>query len=496
MNLYKIFFSNISMLLAMTYLVNILTKYSFSRTNPLKRECYFVFIAIAGGWLSMFFGLPLPNGVLFDLRFVPLIIAPIFVKRSYLLFLLGAGIGLTRLTLGQGAASWVGFANMVILGLIAAGLNEQFKRFHWSSWQKITCFIFVINIFNVINIAWLGVIPAEEYLTRIATVTFPLSLMLSSLFAFILYDFQLEYRRLEHMQVINDQLVEQNVISENKTKELIRTKESLEEQTELLTLSSKYKSEFLANMSHELRTPLNGLLILSQMLADNQMKNLSPEEVSYAEMIHSSGNDLLVLINDILDLSKIEAGRAELVEDAVNMSELPQMMERFFHPLALKKKLTFFSETSSSIPDIIYTDGQRLQQILKNLLSNAFKFTEKGSVSMKIQPVEPEEMISINDADPLTHWISFVIEDTGIGIPEDKLTIIFEAFQQVDGTTSRKYGGTGLGLSISREFASLLGGFITLDSRLGLGSCFTLYLPYHGENIVNLDKPTSGAASL
>lgn len=510
MSLYKTFLSNISILLALTYLVNILSKYSLTRISTRGKEYSFTAIAIVCGWVSMFFGIPLPDGVLFDLRFVPLIIAPIFLSRSYLIFVIGVGIGLSRLTFSLHTASWVGLLNMVVLGALAALLNEALKPATWPIWRKILAFILMINCVNVVIIALFGVLPPEHYLLHIAPRTFPASLLLSGLFCFVVYDFQQEYKRKDTMQVVNLQLAEQNAISAAKTEELTKAKEMLEEHTQLLMMSSQYKSEFLANMSHELRTPLNSLLILSQMLADNKQERLSPEEVSYAQMIHASGNDLLLLINDILDLSKIEAGHAEMVFDEVNLGELAPIMERFFQPIAAKKQLNLQMTTDPDIPDIITTDGQRLQQILKNLLSNALKFTESGTVSMHIRLVQPDEwgelaanLANQSEVSPVgpdssstqaltsgnalpvgpncsmeaSEWICFMIEDTGIGVPADKQKIIFDAFQQADGTTSRKYGGTGLGLSISREFAKLLGGFITLQSTVGVGSRFSLYLP-------------------
>ncbi|MFF2886220.1 response regulator [Paenibacillus sp. NPDC057967] len=282
----------------------------------------------------------------------------------------------------------------------------------------------------------------------------------------------------EEMRMTTEHLEEQNLYAEQKTKELELAKAELEDYAEKLRQSAQYKTNFLANMSHELRTPLNSILILSQMLYENDSKSLSPEEEGYARVIHSSGNDLLALIDDILDLSKIEAGKIALIVDEVNVSEVPEMLKLSFDPIADKKGLSFLIEQQRELPPIIRTDGQRLQQILKNLLSNAFKFTESGTVTLKLHQADPstiQEHLPDTDAES---FIAFSVIDTGIGIPKDKQELIFEAFQQVDGNTNRLYGGTGLGLSICSEFAHLLGGCIVVDSELHKGSTFTLYLPF------------------
>ncbi|MBS1504365.1 MAG: response regulator, partial [Bacteroidetes bacterium] len=249
---------------------------------------------------------------------------------------------------------------------------------------------------------------------------------------------------------------------------------SLEEKAEQLTLTSKYKSEFLANMSHELRTPLNSLLILAQQLFENPEGNLTEKQKMFAKTIHSCGDDLIQLINDILDLSKIESGVIAADVMPVSFKEIASFAESTFRPISEAKNLKFEIDIQDMLPEVMETDMQRLNQILKNLLSNAFKFTEKGRVKLGIYRPGP------NDANPLTNMdsvIAFSIEDSGIGISKNTQGIIFEAFQQAEGSTSRKYGGTGLGLSISKGFAELLGGTITVTSELGKGSIFTLYLP-------------------
>ncbi|WP_413587627.1 HAMP domain-containing protein [Bdellovibrio sp. HCB274] len=256
---------------------------------------------------------------------------------------------------------------------------------------------------------------------------------------------------------------------EVKNQEVELASRSLEEKAEQLSLISKYKSEFLANMSHELRTPLNSLLILSKTLADNREKNLSGEQVKFASTVHSAGQDLLALINEILDLSKVEAGKMPVTPKVVEIKEVQEYLEQTFRPVAEHKGLEFLITASPDLPKAMVTDENRLHQILKNLLSNAFKFTDKGHVNMDV---------SYDAAGNYPGGaIVFRVQDTGIGIPADKQKLIFEAFQQADGTTSRKYGGTGLGLTISREIARLLGGLISVESTPGQGSSFQLILP-------------------
>ncbi|HJQ64105.1 MAG TPA: response regulator, partial [Burkholderiales bacterium] len=288
----------------------------------------------------------------------------------------------------------------------------------------------------------------------------------------------------EELQQTNQELQEkarllahQNQEVERKNQEVEQARQALEEKASQLALTSKYKSEFLANMSHELRTPLNNLLILSDELSRNIDQNLTPKQIEFAKTIHASGNDLLALISDILDLSKIESGTVAVDVSELRLGELKRYVERGFRHIAESKAVEFEISLDPTLPKSVHTDVKRLQQIIKNLLSNAFKFTHSGSVSLSIEPATSgwsPESEQLNQAERV---IAYTVRDTGIGISSDKQHIIFEAFQQADGSTSRKYGGTGLGLAISRELSRLLGGEIRLMSTPGAGSTFTLYLP-------------------
>jgi HAMP domain-containing protein/signal transduction histidine kinase/CheY-like chemotaxis protein len=273
------------------------------------------------------------------------------------------------------------------------------------------------------------------------------------------------------------QLVEQNAEVERKDSEVEQARQALEEKAEQLAATSRFKSEFLANMSHELRTPLNSLLILADQLAVNPDGNLTSRQVEFAKTIHGSGKELLRLINDILDLSKIESGTVTVDVGPVVLREVCSSVERTFRPVAQSKSLSFTIDLHTGLPVALQTDGQRLEQVLKNLLSNACKFTDRGSVVLKIAPATTGWSLNHPTLSQASNVIAFSVSDTGIGIPPEKHAIVFEAFQQADGSTSRRYGGTGLGLAISREIARLLGGEITLKSEVSRGSTFTLHLP-------------------
>src|SRR5205085_7231708 len=276
-----------------------------------------------------------------------------------------------------------------------------------------------------------------------------------------------------------------------KNQEIEQARRAVEEKAAELALTSKYKSEFLANMSHELRTPLNSILILGQQLGDNPDGNLSAKQVEFARTIHSAGTDLLNLISDILDLSKIESGTVSVDIEDIFYSNLLDMVARPFRHEAEGRKLAFDVQLDPKLDRSITTDSKRLQQVLKNLLSNAFKFTDQGGVKLRIYPVSGGWTSEHPVLNSVPSVVAFEVSDTGIGIPPEKQRIIFEAFQQADASTNRRYGGTGLGLAISRELSNLLGGEIQLRSAPSVGSTFTLYLPlrYAGSPTVNRPLP-------
>lgn len=280
----------------------------------------------------------------------------------------------------------------------------------------------------------------------------------------------------EELRTINAELEEKASLLEEKNQAIEEARAAINLKVEELETTGKYKSEFLANMSHELRTPLNSILVLARILRDNKPNNLSEDQVKYASVIFNAGNDLLTLINDILDLSKIESGKLEMQNEDIRITEILGDMEMLFTEVASHKKINFTTNIAKNLPATLFTDKVRVEQVIKNLLSNAFKFTpENGSISITVNPGAKDKTVS------------FAIKDSGIGIPVEKQRLIFEAFQQADGSTSRKYGGTGLGLSISRELTFLLGGSITLNSEPGLGSEFVLTIPFEAKIVPIVD---------
>ncbi len=294
----------------------------------------------------------------------------------------------------------------------------------------------------------------------------------------------------EELRVINEELEERTKVLELQRDDIRKKNEALEiaqheihQKAEALEIASRYKSEFLANMSHELRTPLNSILVLSEILATNKNGGMSEEEVEFSNVINASGKDLLELINDILDLSKVEAGRLEIDIEDMNLEELEEFVIRTFSPLTNKKNISLTTKIEENVPEVIQTDPQRVLQIIKNLMSNAIKFTAEGGVGLHV--FRPDKTVSFTQPELIPdHVIGIEVSDTGIGIAKEKLKVIFEAFQQADGTINRKFGGTGLGLTISRSLSRLLGGEIQLQSKPGKGSVFTLYLP------ISLDTKT------
>jgi two-component system chemotaxis sensor kinase CheA len=439
-------------------------KYLLSQAPGVWKYSFSVVLAIGAGWLTMMFSFDFGTDVKFDLRFVPLIICTLVYSNPFTLLVIGAGIGAARLTFGLQYSAWVGCLNMVLLGILCMALNMLIKRTAWNFWTKITIVIFAVNVLNYINVALFGTIQFDYYVNQIVPSIVPVSIILSFFYVFMLSDFHMERRRVAEVQTAHDSLKHQ-------TDQLIETRKILEEKAHQLMLSSQYKSEFLANMSHELRTPLNSIIALSQFISDQDKHQEGSETAEYAAIIHSSGQELLRLIDDILDLSKVEAGRMEVLNEEVIISEIIYVMQHSFRHIAEQKGLEFTIQEEPDLPSLIHTDALRLQQILRNLLSNAFKFTAQGGVILKVWKHDP----GIDG--PAGEWVAFSVKDTGIGVPEMMQEPIFEAFQQADGSISRQYGGTGLGLSISRALTELLGGHLELSSTAGEGSTFTLYLP-------------------
>jgi signal transduction histidine kinase len=293
----------------------------------------------------------------------------------------------------------------------------------------------------------------------------------------------------EQLELKARELAEQNVEVERKNQEIEQARRALEEKASELALTSKYKSEFLANMSHELRTPLNSILILGQQLADNPDQNLTLKQVDFARTIHGAGTDLLNLISDILDLSKIESGTVTVDAEEVGFANVIEAVARPFRHEAEARQLGFGVALDPKLGRTILTDSKRLQQVLKNLLSNAFKFTAQGQVSLSVRAVSEGWNPGHPVLDQAANVVVFEVADSGIGIPAEKQKLIFEAFQQADASTSRKYGGTGLGLAISRELSNLLGGEIHLRSTPGVGSTFKLYLPVRYVGAATVARP-------
>lgn len=458
----KMFVQNMAVLVTCAYLANLIYKYAIYRAPDIVKYIGSVLLLIIGGWTATLFGFRLSEEVIFDMRIVPLLVAVFVYRRPPIVFLVGLGIGLTRFAFGWSEAALAGFINMTILGAVGALLNIWLRRCKWSFLQQAIAIIVLLNVLSCVNITIFGVIPAAYYLTHIMPFALPSSILLCGLFAFILRDFQKDQQRALDLQKANRLLQEQ-------TEELGKNKIVLEDRAKQLLLASQYKSEFLANMSHELRTPLNSIINLAQFISDSAEDTPSEEMARYGQLIHHSGEDLLKIINDILDLSKVEAGKLEIVSEDISLAEVPGWVGPYFELTAQRKQLTFDIQIEEGLPDTIRSDPHRLQQILRNLLANAFKFTENGRVELNIHKAE----------EPLLkgEWIVFSVRDTGIGIATEKHFTIFEAFQQADSTIGKKYGGTGLGLSISRDLARLLGGFIRMESAEGKGSTFSLFLP-------------------
>ncbi|WP_172196722.1 sensor histidine kinase [Saccharibacillus qingshengii] len=458
----KMFVQNMAVLVTFAYIANLIYKYAIYRTPGIVKYIGSVLLLIAGGWFATLFGFQMAEKVILDMRIVPLLIAIFVYTRPPIIFIVGMGIGLTRFSFGWSEAALAGFINLTILGAAGALLNVWLRRVDWSFARRAVFVIVVMNLLSTVNVMIFGVLPKAYYLWNILPYTLPTSILLCGLFAFILRDFQKDQQRAIALEKANSLLQQQ-------TEELGKNKVVLEERARQLLLASQYKSEFLANMSHELRTPLNSVINLAQFISESAEDTPSEEMARYGQLICHSGEDLLKIINDILDLSKVEAGKLEIVHEDISLMEIPGWVGPYFELTARHKQLDFDIRMEQELPDTFQSDPQRLQQILRNLLANAFKFTETGCVELHVYKAQEPQLKG--------EWVVFAVRDTGIGIAAEQHFMIFEAFQQADSTISKKYGGTGLGLSISRDLARLLGGFIRMESSEGKGSTFSLFLP-------------------
>ncbi|MEC0127313.1 ATP-binding protein [Paenibacillus pabuli] len=466
----KMFVLNMGMLITIAYLASVFYKYIIIRASSRVKQISSLFVLVFAGWISTVFGFQLNDEVVFDLRFVPLIVAVLTYRQPYSAIIVGVGIGLTRLTFGINEATLAALINMSILGVVCAGLNIWMRRSDYRLIIKGVLVTVIVNVINSLNIAIFGVIPAAYFFSHIMPYTLPVGIVLSLIFAFILRDFQNEQNRILLIQSTNRLLSVQK-------EELQKAKIVLEERAKQLMIASQYKSEFLANMSHELRTPLNSVINFAQMISENS-DTMEQEDISrFAMMIEQSGQELLALINDILDLSKVEAGRLDIVLEDISVAQLTEDTMNHFQLAAEKKGIQLHLVKKPGLPETLWSDPQRVQQILRNLMSNAIKFTHQGRVTLTVSTKQ------IKKSGFQSQWIVFSVQDTGIGISEDKHQSIFEAFQQADGSISRKFGGTGLGLSISRDLARLLDGSIELESAEDKGSTFHLYLPLNREKM-------------
>lgn len=505
----KTFLVNMSLLITLAYLFNLGYKYMFQHTSARVKFGLTIAVFILGGWLAMVFGLRI-HDTLIDLRVVPLIVAVLVLPKPGAVLIIGFGIGVGRLFFGLDSMAWSGFISMSVLGVVGAFINLWLQRLSWPFVWKSLAAVLGVNIGYAINATIIYKITDNmscwEYWYNIGIIAFPFRVLLSGLFVFIIRDFQKEQQRVDDLRMMN-------MLLRRQTKALREAKREVEDKAHELLVASKYKSEFLANMSHELKTPLNSIILLSQLIRDNDDETYESEVIRYGDLIHSAGNDLLQLINDILDLSKVEAGKMDVVFESVSTHDLVHMLQQQFQPVADQKNLSFELEIASNVPGTIQSDVLRVSQILRNLIVNAIKFTEQGGVKLIVRSeggsakIEPrvQGVRRIRNWNPAS-WgrpiavrpsipprVSFTVEDTGIGIDADKQQLIFEAFRQEDGAINRKYGGTGLGLSISLQLSRLLGGSLSLQSSKGKGSAFTLHLPVHPVREEELEEPKEKA---
>lgn len=460
MNFCVIFFTNISILITCAYLFNLSFKLLFQHVSDGYKKVLLIAIFIFSGWVAMKVGFQIGDGPVFDLRVVPIIFATLMFRNPWHVLIIGLGIAAARYGVnGLTASAITGSINISILAFASAGLVMLYARKpNWSYPLRATISLLSINILQVSGIATFGSLSREIYLKQYMPYTLPLSIVLGAFFIFIIYDFYKDQLRAEELRKKNIILVEQKL-------ELIEAHQELEYKALQIIKSSEYKSDFMSNMSHELRTPLNSIILLSELIRDNEGNKEQSENRQYADIIHTSSQELLRIINDILDLSKVEAGKLEMDWGDISIEDLAQTMYYQMAPMANEKNLSISVSVAEEVPAMVFSDGLRLSQILRNLLSNAVKFTDKGSVSLEVYKDHDSE------------FLVFAVKDTGIGIDEEFQKLVFEAFLQEDGTIKRKYEGTGLGLSISHQLARLLGGSLTLKSIKGVGSEFALRLP-------------------
>lgn len=480
MELTRAFFINISILITCAYLFNLVYKNLLVRFSFELKYGLTVLLFILAGYLMMFFsfeirtGIPDAPTVRLDLRFLPVILGLVVLSRPGTFLAMGIGIGILRLTLGWDLVGFYGLITSVCIGLAAEGIAFRFRmQPQLSFWRKAVVSILIVNVLRVISVCVVNLLPLKKFLFEIFPVYFPVNMAVSFLFIYMIRDFQIEQQRV-------DTVTRANRLLRIRTEDLNQAKQELEAKAILLETASRYKSEFMANMSHELKTPLNSILLLSQLQSEED--TTVQDRIKYGQLIYQSGNELLSLVNDILDLTKVESGKLEILEDRVCLAEVCRSMEEMFRPLAESREIGYRVTVHGEEQVWIWTDPMRLNQILRNLLGNAFKFTEKGWVSLDLT-VDPENREAV-----------FRVADTGVGIDAEKKGLIFEAFRQEDGSINRKYGGSGLGLSISRQLAERLGGRIELTSEKGKGSCFTLRLPLREEPGMSEEGELDGLA--
>lgn len=477
------FFTSITILITFTFLFNLIYKYVFQHTSEAVKQIAMVVGFIALGWIAMKFGVRYNGSAIFDLRNVPIIFATLVFRDPRPILAIGFGIALARFGVnGMSASAFTAFCNISTLGVAGAAIVSLFRRRpKWGYLRKATISLLTINALQVAGILAYGALDRVAYATHMMPYTLPVTVLLGTFFLFIIRDFFLDQQRAVQLKLTNEAL-------EKRTRELLESQKMLEEKAELILQASKYKSEFMANMSHELKTPLNSIILLSQMIGESD-DALVEDNRRYANIIHASGEQLLHMINDILDLSKVEAGKMDIVLDILSLSDTVELLHRQMKPLAEVKNLELRLQVNEDVPQTLLSDGLRLGQILRNLLVNAIKFTDSGFVAL-IVTAERQA-----NGEGIGHVV-FTVKDTGVGIEQSKQELIFEAFRQEDGSINRRFGGTGLGLSISLQLATLLGGTLSLQSKKGEGSAFSLRLPVSPAYETPLPEKQTAASAL